>query len=98
MSFGIDSVLVLVSGCGLLCTHLWDPVPRFRRHPFSDYELASVCVCVCVTLARSSRAYLLVIVFPWLAVHFPVLRRVGSACAGSAPRPPLCGWLPCAPV
>ena len=50
------------------------------------------------TLARSSRACLLVIVFSWLAVHFPVLRRVGSACAGSAPRPPLCGWIPCAPV
>ena len=39
---------MLVSGCGLLCTHLWDPVPRFRRHPFSDYGFASVCVCVCV--------------------------------------------------
>ena len=39
------------------------------------------------TLARSSRACLLVIAFSWLAVHFPSLRRVGSACAGSAPRP-----------
>ena len=80
--------------------------PRFPRIPFK-----CVCVCVCVffpraslfstflrTLARSSRAYLLVIVFSWLAVHFPVLRRVGSACAGSAPRPLLCGWLPCALV
>ena len=32
-------------GC---CTHLRDPVPHFRRHPFSDYGLASVCVCLCV--------------------------------------------------
>ena len=52
MRFGIDSALVLVCCCGLLCTHLRDPVPRFRRHPFShpfsDYGLASVCVCVCV--------------------------------------------------
>ena len=41
---------MLVCCCGLLCTHLRDPVPRFRRHPFSDYGLASVCVCVCVAL------------------------------------------------
>ena len=46
MRFGIDSALVLVCCCGLLCTHLRDPVPRFRRHPFSDYGLASVCVCL----------------------------------------------------
>ena len=43
-----DPAFVLVCCCGLLCTHLRDPVPRFRRHPFSDYGLASVCVCVCV--------------------------------------------------
>ena len=42
-----DPAFVLVCCCGLLCTHLRDPVPRFRRHPFSDYGLASVCVCVC---------------------------------------------------
>ena len=46
------------------------------------------------TLARSARAYLLVIVFSWLVVHFLVLRRVGSACAGSAPRSPRCSLLP----
>ena len=40
-----DPVFVLVCCCGLLCTHLRDPVPRFRRHPFSDYGLASVRVC-----------------------------------------------------
>ena len=32
----------------LLCMHLWDPVPHFRRHPFLDLGLESVCVCVCV--------------------------------------------------
>ena len=45
---GIDPAFVLVCCCVLLCTHLRDPVPHFRRHPFSDYGLASVCVCVCV--------------------------------------------------
>ena len=44
----IDPAFVLVCCCVLLCTHLRDPVPHFRRHPFSDYGLASVCVCVCV--------------------------------------------------
>ena len=39
-------VCVCVCCCGLLCTHLRDPVPRFRRHPFSDYGFASMCVCV----------------------------------------------------
>ena len=53
MRFGIDSALVLVCCCGLLCTHLRDPVPRFRRHPFSDYGFASVCVCVCVSILDS---------------------------------------------
>ena len=47
-----DPALVLVCCCGLLCTHLRDPVPHFRRHPFSDYGLASVCVCVCVCVAK----------------------------------------------
>ena len=41
----IRDSFVLVCCCGLLCTHLRDPVPRFRRHPFSDYGFASVCVC-----------------------------------------------------
>ena len=43
----IDPAFMLMCCCVLLCTHLWDPVPHFRRHPFSDYGLASVCVCVC---------------------------------------------------
>ena len=79
MSFGIDSVLVLVSGCGLLCTHLWDPVPRFRRHPFSDYGFASVCVCVCVCVCGSnvavrsfdSRSGICVGVLLWVVVYAP---------------------------
>ena len=37
----IDPAFVLVCCCVLLCTHLRDPVPHFRRHPFSDYGLAS---------------------------------------------------------
>ena len=39
---------MLLCRCVLLCTHLWDLVPRFRRHPFLDLGLESVCVCVCV--------------------------------------------------
>ena len=39
---------MLLCRCVLLCTHLRDLVPRFRRHPFLDLGLESVCVCVCV--------------------------------------------------
>ena len=49
------------------------------------------------TLALSSRAIMFVIVIFWLAVHFHVLLRAGPACAGSAPRSPLCGLLLCEP-
>ena len=49
------------------------------------------------TLARSSRAFLFVIVIFGLAVHFHVLLRAGPACAGSAPRSPLCSLLLCEP-
>ena len=45
-----DPALVLVCCCGLLCTHLRDPVPHFRRHPFSDYGLESVCVWLHICL------------------------------------------------
>ena len=38
---------MLLCRCVLLCTHLRDLVPRFRRHPFLDLGLESVCVCVC---------------------------------------------------
>ena len=33
------------------CTHLRDLVPRFRRHPFLDLGLESVCVFVCVCVS-----------------------------------------------
>ena len=39
---------MLLCRCVLLCTHLRDLVPRFRRHPFLDLGLESVCVCVCM--------------------------------------------------
>ena len=48
----IDPAFVLVCCCVLLCTHLRDPVPHFRRHPFSDYGFASVFVCVCVCVEK----------------------------------------------
>ena len=54
--------LVLVCCCGLLCTHLRDPVPHFRRHPFSDYGLESMCVCVCESVG--------VIIFPACGVGY----------------------------
>ena len=51
--YGLESVCVcvcvLLCRCVLLGTHLWDLVPRFRRHPFLDLGLESVCVCVYVT-------------------------------------------------
>ena len=46
---------MLLCRCVLLCTHLWDLVPRFRRHPFLDFGLESVCVCVCVCVSLVSR-------------------------------------------
>ena len=45
---------MLLCRCVLLCTHLRDLVPRFRRHPFLDLGLESVCVCVCVEFFPSS--------------------------------------------
>ena len=39
-----DSASELLCRYVLLCTHLRDPVPHFRRHFF----LVCVCVCVCV--------------------------------------------------
>ena len=74
------------------------PPPEIGRLGALFFPRASLFSNFLRTLARSSRAYLFVIVFSWLAVHFLVFRRVGSACAGSAPKPLLCGWLPCAPV
>ena len=43
---------MLLCRCVLLCTHLRDLVPRFRRHPFLDLGLESVCVCVCVCVCE----------------------------------------------
>ena len=52
MTFGEwDSASVLLCRCVLLCTHLRDLVPRFRRHPFLDLGLESVCVCVCLSVS-----------------------------------------------
>ena len=90
MSFGIDSVLVLVSGCGLLCTHLWDPVPRFRRHPFSDYGFASVCpdsfqVCVCVCVCVFSVAILAQAPHAWGAWLEGQPRGAHAQCLSASP-------------
>ena len=75
---------MLVSGCGLLCTHLWDPVPRFRRHPFSDYGLASVCMCVCVCTLLVSLGRLGINVHTLDLnldfLHFLLQRRLGRRC------------------
>ena len=53
---------MLLCRCVLLCTHLRDLVPRFRRHPFLDLGLESVCVCVInslsVAAARQSASVL----------------------------------------
>ena len=58
MRFGEwDSASVLLCRCVLLCTHLRDLVPRFRRHPFLDLGLESVCVCVCVCVECFSRVH-----------------------------------------
>ena len=46
---------MLLCRCVLLCTHLRDLVPRFRRHPFLDLGLESVCVCVCVSEEEHDR-------------------------------------------
>ena len=46
---------MLLCRCVLLCTHLWDLVPRFRRHPFLDLGLESVCVCVRVCMCALGR-------------------------------------------
>ena len=51
-----DPALVLVCCCGLLCTHLRDPVPHFRRQPSSDYGLERVRVSVSAGIAAATQS------------------------------------------
>ena len=62
---------MLLCRCVLLCTHLRDLVPRFRRHPFLDLGLENVCVCVCVCMIRH---------LCWCVVVGCCVRTFGTRC------------------